>query len=51
MINELQRLGNSKAVLVTTHDKGFREPGHIRHPHSWSIADPEKTIKWLQSQN
>ena len=51
MINELQRLGNSKAILVTTHDKGFREPRHIRHPHSWSIADSEQTIKWLQSQN
>lgn len=47
MINELQRLGNRKAILVTTHEKGFREPGHIRHPHSWSIVDPEKTIKWL----
>jgi hypothetical protein len=51
MINELQRLGNRKAILITTHDNGFRESGHIRHPHSWSIADPEKTIKWLQSQN
>ena len=51
MINELQRLGNSKASLITTHEKGFREPGHIRHPHSWSIADPEQTVKWLQSQN
>lgn len=51
MINELQRLGNRKAILITTHGKGFREPGHIRHPHSWSIADPEQTIKWLQSQD
>ena len=51
MINELQRLGNRKAILITTHDKGFREPGHIRHPHSWSIADPEQTVKWLQLQN
>jgi hypothetical protein len=51
MINELQRLGNRKAILITTHNKGFREPGHIRHPHSWSIADPEQTVKWLQLQN
>jgi hypothetical protein len=50
MINELQRLGNSKAVLVTTTGKGYRQPNNIRHPHSWSIADPEQTIKWLQSQ-
>ena len=51
MINELQRLGNNKAVLVTTSDKGYRQPNNLRHPHSWSIADPEQTIKWLQSQN
>jgi hypothetical protein len=51
MINELQKLGNDKAVLVTTTDKGYRKPNNTRHPHSWSIADPEQTIKWLQSQN
>jgi esterase/lipase len=50
MINELQRLGNNKAVLVTTIDKGYRKPNNMRHPHSWSIADPEQIIKWLQSQ-
>ena len=47
MINELQRAGNSNAVLKTTMGKGFREPGHIRHPHSWSIADPDELINWL----
>lgn len=50
MINELQRLGNKKAVLVTTTDKGYRTPSNMRHPHSWSIADPKQIIKWLQSQ-
>jgi hypothetical protein len=50
MINELQRLGNDKAVLITTNGKGYRKPNNDRHPHSWSIADPKKTIKWLQSQ-
>ena len=50
MINELQRLGNRKASLITTHEKGFRELGHIRHPHSWSIADPEQLVKWLLHQ-
>jgi hypothetical protein len=50
MINELQKLGNDKAVLVTTTGKGYRQPDNIRHPHSWSIADPEQIIKWLQSQ-
>ena len=51
MINELQKLGNNKAVLVTTIDKGYRKPGNNRHPHSWSIADPPQVINWLLSQN
>jgi hypothetical protein len=50
MINELQRLGNRNAVLVTTTDKGYRMPGHKRHPHSWSIAEPVALTKWLLSQ-
>lgn len=50
MINELQKLGNSKAVLVTTTNKGYRKPGHNRHPHSWSIADPVQLTNWLLSQ-
>ncbi len=50
MINELQRLGNTKAVLVTTTGKGYRKPGNNRHPHSWSIVDPTELIKWLSSQ-
>ncbi len=51
MINELQRLGNKKAVLITTTGKGYRKPNNNRHPHSWSIANSAQTIKWLQSQN
>ena len=50
MISELQKLGNSKAVLVTTMNKGYRMPGHKRHPHSWSIADPVHLTNWLLSQ-
>ena len=50
MINELQRLGNKKAVLVTTINKGYRKPNNMRHPHSWSIADAAQIVKWLQSQ-
>jgi len=50
MINELQRLGNSNAVLITTTDKGYRKPDNRRHPHSWSIADPVELTKWLLSQ-
>lgn len=51
MINELKRLGNSKAILVTTSNKGFRKPNNNRHPHSWSIADKEEVIKWLLLQD
>lgn len=47
MINELQHLGHTQAELITTVDKGYREPDHTRHPHSWSIVDPEKLIDWL----
>jgi hypothetical protein len=49
MINELQRLGNKNAILITTTNKGYRKPDNIRHPHSWSIADPKQVIKWLKS--
>ena len=47
LIADLHRLGNEKAMLVTTTDKGFREPQHFQHPHSWSIADAAQTVKWL----
>lgn len=50
MINELQKLGNKKAILVTTINKGYRQPGHVRHPHSWSIADPAGLMEWLLAQ-
>ncbi len=48
MINELQKLGNKNAILVTTINKGYRKPTNTRHPHSWSIANPEQIIQWLQ---
>lgn len=51
MINELQKLGNTNAVLVTTTNKGYRKPNNVRHPISWSIADSDQIIKWLQLQN
>lgn len=47
MINELNRLGNENAVLITTENKGFRRPDGTRHPHSWSIVDDEELIEWL----
>lgn len=49
MVNELQRLGNSRALLVTTRDRGHRA-GSSRHPHAYSIADPELLLGWLLQQ-
>lgn len=46
-INELNRLGNEHAELITTVNKGYRKKNNIRHPHSWSIVDNEALIKWL----
>lgn len=50
MINELNRLGNNKAHLITTQNKGFRKPNKKRHPHSWSIVDNAELVKWLLTQ-
>ena len=50
MINELNRLGNRNAKLIVTVNKGYRKPDNRRHPHSWSIADNDELIKWLQKQ-
>lgn len=47
MINELQRLGNKNALLITTTNKGYRQPGNMRHPHSWSIIDADVLLTWL----
>jgi hypothetical protein len=50
LINELNRLGNKNAALITTQNKGFRKPDNTRHPHSWSIVDNDELIKWLLKQ-
>ena len=50
MINELNRLGNQNAELITTENKGYRKPDNRRHPHSWSIVDNDELIKWLLKQ-
>ncbi len=47
MINELNKLGNNNAVLITTQNRGYRQPGNERHPHSWSIVDNDELIEWL----
>jgi hypothetical protein len=49
-INELNRLGNYNATLITTQNKGYRKPDNNRHPHSWSIVDNDELITWLLQQ-
>ncbi len=51
LINEVRRLGNNKAKIIVTENKGYRQPGHVKHPHSWSIADPTLLVDWLLEQN
>jgi len=50
MINELNRLGNENAKLITTQNKGYRKPDNQRHPHSWSIVNNDELIEWLLKQ-
>jgi esterase/lipase len=47
MINELNKLGNQNAALITTQNKGFRKPDLRRNPLSWSIVDNDDLINWL----
>lgn len=46
MINYLHQNGNTNAKIITTQNKGMRSNG-IKHPHSWSIADPKILFDWL----
>ncbi len=32
--------------LIETHNRGYRPNGE-RHPHSWSIVDPEELMDWV----
>ncbi len=47
-IKELRLLNNQNATLFITSNKGYRRISNTRNPHSWSIADSDKTIAWLQ---
>ena len=46
MINYLNIIGNDKAELVITNDKGYHPDG-TRHPHSWSIVDNKELVEWF----
>ncbi len=45
-INHLIGNGNKKAEFINALGKGYRLEGN-RHPHSWSIVDPEECISWI----
>ncbi len=49
MINLLQIKGNKNALLKVTTNKGIRMNGQ-RHPHSWSIMDPQECLNWILKQ-
>lgn len=46
MINQLMLLGNKKAEFINALGKGYRLDGR-RHPHSWSLVDPQECIDWI----
>ena len=48
MILQLKELGHTNAEFINALGKGYRENGN-RHPHSWSLIDPEECIKWILS--
>jgi len=46
IVSELRYLGNERAELILTQDKGYYPDG-TRHPHSWSIVDERELIDWF----
>lgn len=46
VVNQLRILGNDRAELMLTQNKGYRPDG-TRHPHSWSIVDNSELVDWL----
>jgi hypothetical protein len=50
MVNDLKRMSSNKVTLIATMNKGYRKPDNKRHPHSWSIAEPNELVEWLLDQ-
>ncbi len=46
LIRDLRLIGNERAELLTTTEKGFHPDGQ-RHPHSWSIVDNGELMDWF----
>jgi hypothetical protein len=47
MIIELNLLGNRNAEYINSLGKGYRLDG-MRHPHSWSLVDPNDCMNWIK---
>lgn len=46
MINALRISGNENAEFINALGTGYRSNG-MRHPHSWSIAEPSELMDWI----
>jgi hypothetical protein len=46
MIYLLKLKGHKNAEQIIVNDRGVRPEG-FRHPHSWSIMDPEECLNWI----
>lgn len=46
MINRLHMAGNEQAEFINALGKGYR-PNGMRHPHSWSLAEPKECVQWI----
>jgi len=47
IIIELNLQGNKDAEYINALGKGYRFDG-TRHPHSWSLVDPEECLRWIK---
>ncbi|WP_342648575.1 hypothetical protein [Mucilaginibacter sp. CSA2-8R] len=44
---QLKHIPDNQAELILTNNRGYRQPGHVRHPHAWSIIDVQDFMEWV----
>lgn len=49
IVNRLRALGNARAQLIATHDRGYLWGEGVRHPHSWQIIDEHDLVAWIRA--
>lgn len=47
-INDIRLIGNDRAELIISSNKGYRNNGKTYHPHSWTIVDVDDLIEWIR---